>query len=75
MMDSSITLTTNGNLRALNSAGGTEAVTSIDAPAITMSKNNVLLTVEVASGLVAGNATSLAANNDATAFILFENRL
>lgn len=68
------TLVTGGLFRLLDSAGAGIAATSISlAGGSTPDIANV--TVSVAGGLVAGNATVLQANNDASAFLRFDAEL
>lgn len=69
------TLITGGSL-ALSSANNTPIpVTSLSLSANNSAPNVYTLSVNVASGLVAGNATRLMANNDANAYIAFDAEL
>jgi hypothetical protein len=64
---------TSGNFLLTNATNGSSNISSISEDV--GSRSNYSLTCIVASGLVAGNSTRLAAANDASAYILFAAEL
>jgi len=68
------TFSTSGNLRVV-AAAGSIPVTSISQNSLEFAKSNVLVTANVASGLIAGQGAEFGANNDANAYLDFDAEL
>ncbi|WP_156158218.1 hypothetical protein [Gordoniibacillus kamchatkensis] len=69
------TLTTGGNLALQRQGPNLVPVTTVSIDTGTQSRDGLMLTVSVASGLVAGEAVSLLTYNDTSAFLNFDFEL
>ena len=75
MRNDNYTFITSGSFSATDTSGSILPITDISMDNASRKTTSVMLNITVASGLVAGDATYIFANNDVNAFIEFDNEL